>query len=251
MHTIGKVIFDDYQKLSAETAAIIAGIILEKPDALLCFPAGETSIGTFNHLIDLYKRGKISFSRCRIVGLDEWLNLGEMRKENCFSFLKKYLFDHIDYSSENLCFFDGETVDPENECFKTDSFIRRNGPIDLVLLGVGMNGHLGLNEPGSSFDAYSHVVELDEVTREVGQKYFQGEVRLRTGITLGLKSIMEARSVILQLNGIRKAQIYERLMSCEITPDFPVSILKSHPNALLLLDREAVNGHKRVKGLCR
>jgi len=251
MHTIGKIIFDDYQELSKETAAIIARIILEKPDALLCFPAGETSIGTFNHLIDLYKRGKISFSRCRIVGLDEWLNLGERRNENCFSFLKKHLFDHIDYSSENLCFFDGETADPEKECLKTDSFIHEHGPIDLVLLGVGMNGHLGLNEPGSPFESYSHIVELDEVTRKVGQKYFRGEVRLSAGITLGLKSIMEARSVILQLNGIRKAQIYNRLMSFEITPDFPVSVLKSHPNALLLLDREAAIGHKRVKGQCR
>ena len=168
-----------------------------------------------------------------------------------FHFLKKHLFDHIDYSAENLCFFDGETAHPEKECLKTDDFIRTNGPIDLVLLGVGMNGHLGLNEPGSSFDSYSHIVELDEVTREVGKKYFQGEVRLNAGITLGLKSIMEASSVILQLNGIRKSRIYERLMNCEITPDFPVSILKSHPNALLLLDREAANGHKRVKGSCR
>jgi len=251
MQPIGKIIIENYQDLSAETAAIIAGIILEKPDALLCFPAGETSIGTFNHLIDLYKHGKVSFSRCKIVGLDEWLNLGERRNENCFSFLKKHLFDHIDYSAENLCFFDGETAHPEKECLKTDDFIRTNGPIDLVLLGVGMNGHLGLNEPGSSFDSYSHIVELDEVTREVGKKYFQGEVRLNAGITLGLKSIMEASSVILQLNGIRKSRIYERLMNCEITPDFPVSILKSHPNALLLLDREAANGHKRVKGSCR
>ena len=89
MQPIGKIIIENYQDLSAETAAIIAGIILEKPDALLCFPAGETSIGTFNHLIDLYKHGKVSFSRCKIVGLDEWLNLGERRNENCFSFLKK------------------------------------------------------------------------------------------------------------------------------------------------------------------
>ena len=245
MHTIGKIIFDNYQELSAESADIIADIIREKPDALLCFPAGETSIGTFSHLIDRYKSGSISFSRCKIVGLDEWLNLGDRRDENCFSFLKKYLFDHIDYDIQNVCFFDGESLDPEKECLKTDEFIRKHGPIDLILLGVGMNGHLGLNEPGSSFDSYSHIVMLDEVTRAVGQKYFQGEVRLSGGITLGLKSIMEAKSVLVQLNGARKAEIYKQLITCEITPDFPVSILKSHPHALLLVDRNAageVNG---------
>ena len=251
MFTIGKIIFDNYQELSDETADIIAGIISEKPDALLCFPAGETSIGTFSHLIDLYKGGKISFSRCKIVGLDEWLNLGERRNENCFSFLKKHFFDHIDYSDQNICFFDGESSNPEEECLKTDDFIQKNGPIDMVLLGVGMNGHLGLNEPGSSFDLYSHIVKLDEVTREVGQKYFQGEVRLTKGITLGLKSIMEAKSVVLQMSGIRKAEIYKRLMACEITPDFPVSILKSHHNSLLLLDKDAAGRNFRVKGLCR
>ncbi len=251
MYTIGKIIFDNYLELSVETADIIAGIIAEKPDALLCFPAGETSIGTFNHLIDLYKGGKISFSRCKIVGLDEWMNLGDRRNENCFSFLKKHLFDHIDYSEGNLCFFDGESANPEEECLKTDDFIRENGPIDMILLGVGMNGHLGLNEPGSSFDLYSHIVQLDEVTREVGQKYFQGEVHLSEGITLGLKSIMEAKSVLVQMNGIRKAEIYRRLKSCEITMDFPVSILKSHHNSLLLLDKDAAGRNNRVKGLCR
>ena len=251
MLTFGKIIFDNYLELSAKSADLIADLIHEKPDALICFPAGETSIGTFEHLIDLYKRGKASFSQCKIVGLDDWLNLGARRNENCFSFLKKHLFDHIDYNEDNLCFFDGESADPESECIKTDEFIREFGPIDLMLLGVGMNGHLGLNEPGSSFDLYSHTVKLDEVTREVGQKYFQGEVILTGGITLGLKSIMEARSVILQITGLRKAKIYNRLMSCEITSDFPVSILKSHPNALLLLDRVAASIPHRHKGSCR
>ncbi len=245
------IIFDTYQELSAGTAEMIAQLLLKKPRALLCFPAGETSVGTFNHLIDLYKAGQISFSQCKIVGLDEWLNLEDRKNENCFSFLRKYLFDHIDYSDDNLCFFNGESGDPQLECQKTEDFIRNYGPIDLVLLGVGMNGHLGLNEPGSSFSSYSHIVKLDEVTRVVGQKYFSGEVRLTEGITLGLKSIMEAQSVLIQMNGIRKAEIYKQLMTCEISTDFPVSVLKSHPHTLLLVDRAAAGRLKRKKGLCR
>ena len=232
-------IFDNYKELSVGTAEIIAELLLEKPNALLCFPAGDTSKGTFEHLIRLYKAGIISFKRCKIVGLDEWLNLGSKFNENCFSFLTKHLFDHIDYSDENLCFFDGESADPEQECLKTDDFIKRNGPIDLMLLGLGMNGHLGLNEPGALLNSYSHVVKLDEITTMVGQKYFKGEVQLTKGITLGLKSIMETKRVLLQVNGARKTKIINRLIACDISPDIPASILKTHPNSFLLIDKEA------------
>lgn len=234
-----QIVYDDYSELSVKTAEQIAGIISKKPDALLCFPAGETSVGTFHHLIELNRAGKISFKQSNIVGLDEWLNIGEMQKENCLSFLKKHLFDHIDYSPGNFCFFDGESADPFHECTKTDLFIKKHGPIDMILLGVGMNGHLGLNEPGTSFDLYSHVVGLDELTKIVGKKYFSGDVKLTSGISLGLKYIMEARTVILQLNGAKKAEVARRLIDSEISPAFPASIVKSHPNAFLLLDKEA------------
>src|SRR5664279_1833570 len=236
-----KIIYNDYTELSVKTAEQIAAIISEKPDALLCFPAGETSVGTFKHLIELTKNGKISFKKSRIVGLDEWANIGEMKSENCFSFLKKHFFDHIDFSPENLCFFDGEASDLMKECIKTDNYIKENGPIDMMLLGAGMNGHLGLNEPGTSFDLYSHIVNLDETTKIVGQKYFSGKVTLTAGITLGVKYIMEAKTAILQLNGTRKAGVVKRLMESEVSPSFPASAIKSHSNSFLLLDKEAAS----------
>jgi glucosamine-6-phosphate isomerase len=234
-----QIIYNNYTELSVKTAERIATIISEKPDALLCFPAGETSIGTFKHLIELNQKGVISFKKCKIVGLDEWANIGAMKSENCFSFLKKHLFDHIDYSEENLCFFDGESSDLKHECVKTDDFIKKNGPIDMMLLGVGMNGHLGLNEPGTSFDLYSHIVNLDETTKIVGQKYFSGKVTLSKGITLGIKYVLEAQTVILQLNGNRKAEVVKRLIESEVSPGFPASVIKSHLNSFLLLDKEA------------
>lgn len=127
-----QIIYNDYAELSFRTAEMIAKLISDKPDALLCFPAGETPIGTFNHLIKLNRAGAVSFKYCRIVGLDEWINLGKMKSENCFSFLKKHLFDHIDYNWEKLCFFDGESSNPELELIKTDKFIQENGPIDMM-----------------------------------------------------------------------------------------------------------------------
>jgi glucosamine-6-phosphate isomerase len=234
-----QIIYKDYTELSAKTAEQIAAIITKKPDALLCFPAGETSVGTFKHLIELTKKGKISFKKTKIVGLDEWAHIGAMKRENCFSFLKKHFFDHIDYSEENLCFFDGESADLDKECIKTDDFIKKFGPIDMILLGAGMNGHLGLNEPGTSFDLYSHIVNLDDTTKVVGQKYFSGKVTLTKGITLGLKYIMEAKTMILQLNGNRKAEVVKRLIENEASTAFPASAIKLHKNSFLLLDKEA------------
>jgi len=234
-----QIIYNDYSELSEKTAEMIASIITRKPDALLCFPAGETSVGTFKRLIELNKAGKISFKKCKIVGLDEWAHIGDMKSENCYSFLKKHFFDHIDYSVKNLCFFNGESSDLKHECIKTDKFIKEHGPIDLMLLGMGMNGHLGLNEPGTSFHLYSHIVELDDTTKTVGQKYFSGDVKLTAGITLGLKYVTEAKTVILQLNGARKAGVTKQLIQSEISPAFPASIVKSHMNSFLLLDKEA------------
>lgn len=236
-----QIIYNNYTELSVKTAEQIAAIISEKPDALLCFPAGETSVGTFKHLIELNKSRRISFKKCRIVGLDEWANIGEMKSENCFSFLKKQFFDHIDYSEKNLCFFDGEASDLNKECIKTDNFIKEHGPIEMMLLGAGMNGHVGLNEPGTPIDLYSHIVILDGTTRIVGQKYFSGKVNLTAGISLGIRYIMESKTVILQLNGIRKAEVVKRLIESEVTPSFPASVLKSHPNSFLLLDKEAAS----------
>lgn len=234
-----QVIYNDYNELSVKTAEQIASILSNKADALLCFPAGETSVGTFEHLIRMNKKGDISFKNCRIVGLDEWAHLGDMQKENCYSFLRKHFFDHINYSEENFCFFDGESDDLQGECEKTDTFIRKYGPIDMMLLGAGMNGHLGLNEPGVSFDLYSHIVNLDETTRRVGQKYFSGIVNLSQGITLGIKHILETKTVILQINALRKAEVVKRLVTENVTPLFPASVIKSHNNSYLLLDREA------------
>jgi len=238
---VKKIVFQDYKELSIETAKLIARIIAGKPDALLCFPAGETSVGTFDALIQMHKNGIISFNKCKVVGLDEWVHLGEMQNENCYHFLKKHLFDHMDMNPENLCFFNGESNDLRKECLLTDQFIKANGGIDMMLLGVGMNGHLGLNEPGISFDNYSHIVELDSVTKRVGQKYFSARAELTKGITLGMKHIFEAKTVILQISGKKKSPVVKRLLEEEVSTELPSSLLKKHPNTFLLLDADAAS----------
>lgn len=233
------IVCKDYQELSVRTARLIADAVAARPDALLCFPAGETSLGTFAELIKLQESGQIDFTRCKIVGLDEWVHLGARKDENCYSFLRSHLFDQIRVRPENLCFFNGEADDLDHECAMTDNFIKANHGVDLMLLGVGMNGHLGLNEPGTPLDVYSHTVELDETTKKVGQKYFSTPVRLSQGITLGLRQIMESKQVIVQISGRKKTPVVRRLLHTEVTSDFPVSVITQHSNALLLIDEEA------------
>lgn len=236
-----KLVYQNSSEVSQKVAEIIAGVVKNKPDALLCFPAGETSIGVFTCLSEMNKRGEVDFSRTKIVGLDEWTHLGAMRSENCLSFLEKHLFAHININRQNLCFFDGEAADLDNECKRTDDFIRQFGPIDMMLLGVGMNGHIGLNEPGVDFNRYSHIVELDEVTKVVGQKYFSKPVSLSGGITLGMNYFMESKLVIVQICGAKKVPVVKKLLESSVTNAFPASLVRAHENALLIIDIEADN----------
>lgn len=233
------IVCKNYEELSVRTASLIVDAVTEKPDALLCFPAGETPLGTFAELIKLHESGRIDFASCKIVGLDEWVGLGAMQHENCHSFLRSHLFDRINVRSENMCFFDGEARDLAHECALSDAFITANGRIDVMLLGVGMNGHLGLNEPGTPLDTRSHIVDLDETTKKVGQKYFSAPVHLEKGITLGLKNILESKTVIVQVSGKKKAPLVRHLLETGVTAEFPASVIKQHPNAFLLTDLEA------------
>jgi glucosamine-6-phosphate isomerase len=236
------IVYPNYEELSIGTATQIAKIIAGKVDALVCFPAGETPLGTFARLVEMNRTGLVTFEQCRIVGLDEWVQLGTMTHENCRHYLAKHLLDRINIKSENICFFNGEAENLQYECSLSDRFIEANGGIDIMLLGVGMNGHIALNEPGTSFDTLSHVVELDEATKRFGQKYFSTRAALSRGITLGMKHVMEARTLIVQMSGSGKAPIAHRLLENEVTEEFPVSIVKQHSNAFLLLDSDASSG---------
>lgn len=229
-------------EMAAATVEIVARIVSGKPEALLCFPAGHTALRTFQMLADAAAHGRVSFERCRFVGLDEWLGLGADAEGTCRSFLERHIFKPLGIPESRIVFFDPHADDLERECSRIDEFVRDNGGIDCALLGIGMNGHLGLNEPGSPLTAASRVVELDTITRRVGLKYFSRPVALERGITLGLGQLMEAATVILQACGTAKAPIVDRLLRAAPTQDLPASILKSHRNAFLILDTEAASG---------
>lgn len=216
----------------------IEGIISRKPAALICLAAGHTSFELFSQLIRLERESKIDFSSVRIVGLDEWVGLSGRDDGSCENFLRQNLFDHINLNDANIRLFDGKADDLQNECQQVESFISDNGGIDYMLLGVGMNGHLGLNEPGTDKSMGAHIVKLDSVTQDVAHKYFKQKPELSEGVTLGIKNIAETDTVQVLITGDRKSEIVRKINEAE-TSNVPASLIKNMANVEFVIDQQA------------
>lgn len=234
-------VLEDYEAMSARCAELVKECLEKNPHALLCFPAGSTVVGTCEILKKMQDRGEIDFSGAEFVALDEWLDL-EDESENCTNFLRKHLYGALGIRPEKMHLFDIHAKDLEKECARIDGIIREHGGIDLMLLGLGMNGHLGLNEPGGNFEDYAKVVELSETTMSVGQKYFSGPTKLTRGITLGVHHMFETEQVILQVSGTAKRDIVEKMYRTQPTDRIPGTVLKLLPGGKVILDRAAAAG---------
>lgn len=236
-----KIILDDYEQLSRATTKCIVDYVNQKPNALLCIAGGHTPLRTFELLVEASEKGQVNFGNCKFVGLDEWVGLGRDVKGGCQETLYNHLFNPLDIKEKQICFFDGLSSSMAKECKRVDDFIYQNGPIDLMLLGVGMNGHLGFNEPGVSIDLYSHIVKLDAITTGVSSKYFDNPVAVQEGITLGIKHIMASENVLLMANGAKKSDIVKDSLLGEVTTDIPASILQKHSVLHVFLDKDAAS----------
>lgn len=231
----------NYDELSAATADLIARQIQHKPDSLLCFPSGDTPTGTFTILVNHSKEGKISFSQCHFIGLDEWVGMDRNDKGSCQYYMYTQFFEPAKIPPSRITFFDAKATDLLSECKRVDQMIFDRGPLDLVIVGVGLNGHIGLNEPGTAFDTYCHISQLEETTKKVGQKYFSASTPLKSGITVGLKHIIEARCVVVIASGEKKAGIIKKIITGPVTEQVPGSILQHHQNAVFVLDEAAAS----------
>lgn len=234
----------NYEELSLRTAQMIADAVREKPDSLLCLAAGSTPIGAFRYLVRMAKEWKADFSRCRFVGLDEWAGMDKTSDGSAQEMLYRDFFDPVGILPSQIIFFDAKSDDPQGECSRIDGYISSQGPIDLMLLGLGVNGHLGLNEPGVDFESGSHVTELSETTVSVGQKYFKQHQELTGGITLGIQQVMSSKTVILIASGGNKAEAVRRMIREDVTNELPGSILQRHSNCMVILDKTAAVGIK-------
>lgn len=234
-------IYKDYEDLSQHVADEIIRLIKNKPDAVVCLASGDTPRLTFNLMTKKAADDKIDFSRCTFIGLDEWVGIPPENEGSCHYFLHHHVFGPLHISEDRIHLFDALAKDLQQECRQMDSIIAAKGGIDLILVGVGMNGHIGFNEPGVSPDHYAHVVELDEATRTVGQKYFRQHTSLNYGITLGLNHLLAAGKAIMIANGTKKADVIRKAMEEEITPSMPASIMRKHPNGFIMLDEGAAS----------
>lgn len=235
-------IYRDYGQLSEQVADKVAETVRAKPAAVLCLASGHTPVGVFENLVSLARTGSVDFGRCTFVGLDEWAGIPPQNEGSCFHLLGTKLFNPLKISKTQVLFFDGTAKDPAAECRRMDTAIASLGGIDLMLLGIGMNGHIALNEPGTPWHLRSHVVDLDETTRTVGQKYFTKKTALRQGITLGLQYLRESRLTLLMASGGAKSPVVRQALEGEVSEQLPASIFQTLPEALVMLDEAAASG---------
>ena len=230
--------FTNYETLSEATANLIIDVLKQKPEALICIASGDTPLGVCKFLAQSDKK---RFDKCTFVGLDEWVGMNENDEGSCKHGIYQNLLIPLNIPSERIKYFDAKAEDLESECQKINEFIASKGGLDVMLVGVGMNGHIALNEPNTSFDIYAHVSDLEEITISVGQKYFAKDTILTQGITLGLAHLQEAKLPILIADGFRKAEVINNALNGEISEQFPASIFQKLPHSLVMLDEEAAH----------
>jgi len=231
-------IFESEQELDRKAAEWLAARV--RPGAVLGLATGNTPIGMYRELAAMHRRGQISFAGVRAINLDEYVGLSREHPESFAAFMEEHLFRWVDIAPEDRHIPNGAAPDPVQEAERYEKLYWEIGPVDAQVLGIGSNGHIGFNEPGTPFDSVTHVVELAEATRIANAPAFGSpEAVPRYAITLGIRNIMAAREIILLAKGASKAEAISRTLKETPTPEVPASVLQTHPNVIVLLDREA------------
>lgn len=233
-------IFPNYESLSRATADLIRDYIIHKKASLICIASGHTPIGVFNCLIQDVRSGVLDISQCTFLSLDEWVGIAPTDSGSCLSMLNKDFFGPLNLPKHQNEYFDVLAGDLDQECNRINALIEKHGGLDVMLVGVGTNGHIGMNEPGTSFWSYAHVSNLAEETKTVGQKYFERQTELSQGLTLGLCHLQEAKLPIVMASGEKKAAIMQQAFTQpQPTEDIPVTIIQIIEQGFVMLDETA------------
>ena len=233
---------ENYDAMSRRAANILSAQVILKPDSVLGLATGSTPVGMYRQLVNWYEKGDIDFSQVHTVNLDEYLGLAPDHDQSYRYFMQQNLFDHINVRPENTNVPNGLASDPEAECRRYDQVIAGLGGIDLQVLGMGHNGHIGFNEPEEAFELETHVVDLTENTIQANARFFASKDEVpRRAITMGIKSIMQARHILVVVSGEDKAEIVRRAFAGPVTPLVPASILQLHPHLSLVGDEAALS----------
>ncbi len=234
-------VFESEGSLACAAAVIFAAQILRKPDSVIGLATGSTPLGTYGELVRLYEEGVLDFSRVTSFNLDEYVGLPKSHPESYYAFMHRNLFDRINIRDTHLP--DGQAEDLTGECRKYDEAIRKAGGVDLQLLGIGSNGHIGFNEPSDRFVYGTNVINLTESTISANRRFFDSADEVpRRAVSMGIGTIMSARSILLLAMGAQKADAIKAMMEDEVDPRIPASILRTHPSVTVLLDKAAAGG---------
>jgi glucosamine-6-phosphate deaminase len=236
------VIVKNYHELSVQATQLVADQITNKKNTVLGLASGQTPIGMYQELINMFKRGKIDFSEVVTFNLDEYYGLAPEHPQSYYYYMWNTLFKHINIKKENIYLLNGMPENIKQECNQYEYLIQKNGGIDLQILGIGDNGHLGFNEPAIGLNSKTHLVNLSEETIQANSHYFNNMQEIpKQAITMGIGTIMKAKKILLLASGRKKSHAIEKTINGPVSTEVPATILQLHPDVKLLIDKEAAS----------
>lgn len=231
---------ENYKELSKRAAEILIYEINKKPSSVIGFATGGTPLGLYKNLVRSYKNKSVDFSKIISFNLDEYYPIKKESRDSYFYYMYKNLFDLININKKNINFLNGETKEYKKECKSFEKKINKN-PIDIQIIGVGVNGHVAFNEPGTSINSKTRLINLTPETIEINSRFFKKrkENVPKKALTMGIRTIMKSKKIILLASGKNKAKAIKRLIDGPIGKDYPISYFKKHKNLIVIIDKEA------------
>ncbi len=235
---------DNTRQMGLLAAAEIRNVINAKKDSILILPTGSTPIPMYEEAVKMYSEGVLSFADVKTFNLDEYIGIEEDHAERYYNFMMRNLFSKVDIKPENINIPDSKTSSPDEECVRYEAKYRSSGGADIAFLGIGQNGHIGFNEPGTSFDSVTHVTPITESTIKANSRFFASKDLVpKKAMTMGISTILSAKKIVLLISGKSKHDILMKLLAMK-APDenVPASVLLTHPDTVIYCDREAIEG---------
>lgn len=234
-------IFNNEQEIGEAMGQVLVDYAKANPKAVMGFATGMSPVPTYNKMVSEYEKGNVSFKDVTTFNLDEYCDLPKEDKNSFYMFMVDNLFGRADFSDDNINFLDGNVEDPEAESARYAEAIKNAGGIDIQILGIGTNGHIGFNEPADEFTDEAFKVKLTESTIASNQKFFGDVPMPRYAMTMGIGSIMRSKKIVLVATGAGKAQAIKGMIEGEVTPQLPASILQNHDDVVVYLDKDAAS----------
>ena len=237
------IVCENYEELSEKAAQIVASQIILKPDCTLGLATGATPVGLYDKLIERFNRGELDFSLVKTFNLDEYYPIKRANTQSYYHFMWEHLFSRVNINPENTHIPDGEAPDPAAECARYEKMIAAEGGVDLQILGIGKNGHIGFNEPGTPLDSRTHLTDLTSSTINANSRYFDSPDDVpKQALTMGVATILKAKKIVLVASGASKSRAVSELIAGGVNPDMPASALNTHPDVVLICDKNAYMG---------